>query len=149
MKNLNEYDLSSIESKNDTNQFVSITTNDINEICTSNTNENEFDNLRERFSNNYELYSEESDEEYKTEKLNNNKLYRHSVTHKNDTSHLLLTNTINLYNKNKIRKEYEKWLKENYEMLQSAFYIISNKFLDNGYKKITFKKFTEFCFLNY
>jgi hypothetical protein len=139
MKNLNEYDLS-VELNNDTNQLISA----------SDINGNEFDNSREHFiNNNYDIYSEESDEESEIEKLNNNKLHGTS-THKNNSQHLLLTTTINLYNKNKIRKEYEIWLKKNYVMLQSSFYIISNKFLDDSYKKkITFKKFSEFCFLYY
>lgn len=154
MKNLNEYQ-STVELNTDTSQFVSLT-NEIHDNYVANTNEIELSNSIEYFSNdNYDIYSEESDEEYKSEKLNKNRLCGKKG---NETvintfidpckSHLLLTDTINIYNKNKIKKEYENWLKENYDMLQSSFYIISNNFLDSN-KKITFKKFSEFCFLYY
>ena len=153
MKNLNEYGLFSVneclcrrmspsrnlELKNDTSHSLSNLINDNTTI-----NESEFD---------IDTYNEESDgSRYESGLFETDPLAEYEKTAQEGTTgktHLLLTNTIKLYNKNKIRKEYEIWLRENYDMLQSSFYIISNKFLGNCYKNITFKKFTEFCFLHY
>lgn len=157
MKNLNEYGLFSVneclckhmspsrnlELNNDTSHSLS---NLINDNTTINESEFDIDTYNEESDESrYEagLFETDSFEEYETRKKN--RLYEKTA----HEGHLLLTNTIKLYNKNKIRKEYEIWLRENYDMLQSSFYIISNKFLGNCYKNITFKKFTEFCFLYY
>ena len=58
------------------------------------------------------------------------------------SKHLPFTDILNKQKINICRKEYNLWMNENYEMLQSAFYIISNKNI-----KINFNTFTEFCFL--
>ena len=68
----------------------------------------------------------------------------------NERKHELITNVLNIQNKIKNRKEYEKWLNKNFDYLQSAFYIINSKYLDSVKNiNITFKDFTEFCFLYY
>lgn len=65
---------------------------------------------------------------------------------KNKNIHLPFTEILNKQKINICRKEYILWLNENYEMLESAFYIICNKYLDDNVK-INFNNFTEFCFL--
>lgn len=62
------------------------------------------------------------------------------------SNHLHFTNILNEQKINICRKEYISWLNENYDMLQSAFYIVSNKYFSDNIK-IKFNTFTEFCFL--
>ena len=62
------------------------------------------------------------------------------------SKHLPFTDILNKQKINICRKEYNLWMNENYEMLQSAFYIISNKNFNKNIK-INFNTFTEFCFL--
>jgi hypothetical protein len=63
----------------------------------------------------------------------------------NKSKHLFFTNILNEQKKQKNRKEYLSWLNNNYEMLQSAYYILSSKYFNN----VNFEKFSEFCFLYY
>ena len=62
------------------------------------------------------------------------------------SKHLPFTDILNKQKINICRKEYNLWMNENYEMLQSSFYIISNKNFNKNIK-INFNTFTEFCFL--
>ena len=66
-----------------------------------------------------------------------------------ETKHLTFTNIINNQKIQINRKKYISWLNDNYELLQSAFYIVSKKYLNNNNVKINFKEFVEFCFLYY
>jgi hypothetical protein len=63
-----------------------------------------------------------------------------------NNKHLLFTNILNDQKKEINRKEYLSWLNSNYELLQSAYYILSTKYFN---KNINFEKFSEFCFLYY
>ena len=63
-----------------------------------------------------------------------------------NNKHLLFTNIVNNQKKEINRKEYISWLNSNYELLQSAYYILSTKYFN---KNINFKNFSEFCFLYY
>lgn len=61
---------------------------------------------------------------------------------------LLFTNILNEQKKEINRKQYLRWLNNNHELLQSAYYILSTKYFNNNYD-INFNKFSEFCFLYY
>jgi len=61
---------------------------------------------------------------------------------------LLFTNILNEQKKEINRKKYLRWLNDNYELLQSVYYILSTKYFNNNYD-INFNKFSEFCFLYY
>ena len=63
-----------------------------------------------------------------------------------NNKHLLFTNILNDQKKEINRKEYLSWLNYNYELLQSAYYILYTKYFN---KNINFEKFSEFCFLYY
>ena len=63
-----------------------------------------------------------------------------------NNKHLLFTNILNDQKKEINRKEYLSWLNSNYDLLQSAYYILSTKYFN---KNINFEKFSEFCFLYY
>ena len=63
-----------------------------------------------------------------------------------NNKHLLFTNILTDQKKEINRKEYLSWLNSNYELLQSAYYILSTKYFN---KNINFEKFSEFCFLYY
>lgn len=91
---------------------------------------------------NIDYFCDESIEEICT-KVNNS--YNIDLPNNN---HLLFTNILNEQKKEINRKHYLSWLKNNYELLQSAYYILSTKYFNNNYD-INFNKFSEFCFLYY
>jgi len=73
-------------------------------------------------------------------------LFSKEINSSINNKHLLFTNILNNQKKELNRKEYISWLNSNYELLQSAYYILSTKYFNNN---INFEKFSEFCFLCY
>jgi hypothetical protein len=68
---------------------------------------------------------------------------------KNKNVHLFFTNIINNQKIQKNRKEYDTWLKNNYEHLKNIYYIIYDKYFLKNNVNLIFKDFCEFCFLYY
>jgi hypothetical protein len=107
-------------------------------------------NINEEFkslhlvSDNEEIYENEITEDEIEYIETNNKKY---ITNKNSQ---LFTSVLNINNEIKFQKEYNKWLNQNYNELQSMFYILDKKYLCSMklQRNITFREFTEFCFLS-
>jgi hypothetical protein len=70
-------------------------------------------------------------------------------TSNRSNTHLFFTNILNNQKIQINRNEYNLWLKKNYEDLKNIYYIIYNKYFLLNNVNLTFKDFTEFCYLYY
>ena len=71
-----------------------------------------------------------------------------NVTNKKHNN-LLFTNILKILKNNKLDREYKKWIRENEDLIKSAYYIIQTKYLnDININNISLDEFSIFCFLS-
>lgn len=105
-----------------------------------------FFNEKNNVYNDYEEYENDNLISYETqdEITDDEKI----ITNKNHNN-LPFTNILKILKNNKLDRDYKKWIRDNEELVKSAYYIIQTKYLnDININNISLYEFSIFCFLS-